>query len=91
MFEDGQVLTGASLRLWRSRVSGSVFSPSESTSGGQGNHVITGPELQFTMRQGHGYTFDAGIWAYSDRSTGIGAGAVQSLVEATLTRMWVFG
>ncbi len=91
IFEDGQFLTGASRRLWRSRVSGTLFDPDESASGGMGNHVITGPELQFTLRAGHGYTFNAGVWVYSDRSTGVGGGAAQSLLQGTLTRMWVFG
>jgi len=91
VFEDGQFLTGASRKLWRGRVSGSVFSPDESASDARGNHLITGPDLQFTIRPGHGYTFNAGIWVYSDRSTGVGAGAVQSLLQGTLTRMWVFG
>lgn len=91
VFEDGQFLTGASRKLWRSRVSASLGDPDESASGGQGNHVITGPELQFTIRPGRGYTFNAGIWVFSDRSSGAGAAAVQSLLEGTLTRMWVFG
>jgi hypothetical protein len=91
VFEDGQFLTGASRRLWRSRVSGTVFDPDESASGGQGNHVITGPELQFTIRAGHGYTFNAGIWVFSDRSPGVGAAGVQSLLQGTMTKMWVFG
>jgi hypothetical protein len=91
VFENGQFLTGASRKLWRSRVSGSITSPDESASGGQPNHLITGPEVQFTIHPGREYTFNAGIWAFSDRSTGIGAGAVQSLLQGTLTRMWVFG
>jgi hypothetical protein len=91
VFEDGRFLTGADRKLWRSRVSATLFDPDESASGGQGNHLIAGPELQFTMRPGHSYTFNAGIWVISDRSTGIGAGAAQSILRGTLTRMWVFG
>lgn len=91
VFEDGRFLTGASRKLWRSRVSSSIFHLDESSFGGQENHLITGPELEFTIRPDHGYTFNAGIWAYSDRSTGAGAAAVQSLLQGILTRMWVFG
>ena len=91
VFEDGRLLAAASRKLWRGRVSGSVFSPDESASGSQPNQLITGPELEFTLRAGHEYTFNAGIWVYSDRSTGVGAGAVQSLLEGFVTRMWVFG
>ena len=86
VFEDGRLLAAASRKLWRSRISAG-----ESASGGQGPHVITGPELEFTIRQGRGYTFNAGIWVFSDRSTGIGAAAVQSLLQGVVTRMWVFG
>lgn len=91
VFEDGRFLAAASRKLWRSRVSGSFGDPDESASGGQGPQLIAGPEFQFTIRAGHEYTFNAGIWAFSDRSTGVGAGAVQSLMEGIITRMWVFG
>jgi hypothetical protein len=90
VFEDGQFLTGASRRLWRGRVSGTVFDPDESTSGAQGPKFFAGPELEFTIRAGHGYTFNAGVWAFSDRSTGAGAAGVQSFIDATIKRMWVF-
>jgi hypothetical protein len=90
VFEDGQYLTGASRRLWRGRVSGTVFDPDESASGRQGPQFFAGPELEFTIRAGHGYTFNAGVWAFSDRSTGAGAAGVQSFIEATIKRMWVF-
>ena len=91
VFEDGQFLTAAARKLWRSRVSGSFGDPDESSSGSQGPQLFAGPEFQFTIRAGHNYTFNAGIWAYSDRSTGVGAGAVQSIMEGIITRMWVFG
>jgi hypothetical protein len=91
VFEDGQFLAAASRKLWRSRVSTGPFNPDESASGGQGPQFFAGPELQFTIRAGHGYTFNAGIWAFSDRSTGAGGAAVQSLLQGTVSRMWVFG
>ncbi|SEH42644.1 hypothetical protein SAMN05216228_1003328 [Rhizobium tibeticum] len=59
VFEDGQFLTGASRRLWRARVSGSVFDPDESTSGSQGPQVMAGPELAFTIK--------ARSWVYIQR------------------------
>jgi hypothetical protein len=86
VFEDGRLLAAASRQLWRRRISAG-----ESASGGEGNHVITGPELEFTIRPGRGYTFNAGIWVFSDRSTGVGAAAVQSVLQGIVTRMWVFG
>ncbi|MEU6572629.1 hypothetical protein [Streptomyces sp. NPDC046805] len=86
VFEDGHFLTGASRLLWHRRVS-----EGDDASGGQEAQVFTGPELEFTLRAGHGYTFNAGIWVTSDRTTGIGAAAVQSLLQGTVARMWVFG
>ncbi|MBM7440941.1 hypothetical protein [Streptomyces sp. HB132] len=86
VFEDGRLLAAVGRKLWRARISAG-----ESSSGGQGPFLITGPELQFTLQPGRGYTFNAGIWVYSDRSTGIGGAAVQSLLQGVVTRMWVFG
>jgi hypothetical protein len=86
VFENGRLLAAASRKLWRKRVSGN-----ESASDGLGPQVFTGPELQFTIHPGREYTFNAGIWVFSDRSSGVGAAAVQSLLEGTVTRMWVFG
>ncbi|MET7620339.1 hypothetical protein [Streptomyces sp. NPDC005408] len=86
VFEDGRLLAAASRKLWRTRIGAG-----ESASGGEGWHLITGPELEFTIQPGRGYTFNAGVWVFSDRSTGIGAAAVQSLLQGIVTRMWVFG
>jgi hypothetical protein len=84
VFEDGQFLIGASRKLWRKRVSAN-----ETDVGGEPQHVIEGPDLQFTIRAGHGYTFNAGIWVSIDRSNGIGEGGGQSLLEGVVTNMWV--
>lgn len=91
VFEDGQPLVDASRKLWRSRVSGTLFDPTESASGSLGPQAFTGPELAFTIRPGHGYTFNAGIWVYADHSSGIGVAGGQSLLEGNISRMWVFG
>ncbi len=91
VFEDGRPLVDASRKLWRSRVSGTLFDPTESASGSQGPQAFTGPELAFTNRPGLGYTFNAGIWVYSDHSAGIGVAGGQSLLQGSISRMWVFG
>ncbi|MEU6981554.1 MULTISPECIES: hypothetical protein [unclassified Streptomyces] len=86
VFEDGRFLVGAGTQLWRSRISAG-----EESRGGDGPRPMTGPELQFTMVPGRSYVFNAGIWVVTDRSTGIGAAAAQSLLQGTITRMWMFG
>lgn len=86
IFEDGRYLTGANIKLWRKRVSGG-----EESQGSQPNHLIAGPELQFTMQAGRTYTFNAGIWVYSDRTNGIGSAGAQSRLQGMLTKMWSFG
>jgi hypothetical protein len=91
VFEEGRLLAAASRTLWRSRVSGTLLDPTESASGSQGPQPMTGPELAFTIRPGLGYTFNAGIWVFSDRSAGIGVAGVQSVLQGVISRMWVFG
>ncbi|MER8041419.1 hypothetical protein [Streptomyces sp. NPDC094032] len=86
VFEDGHFLVGANAQLWRSRISAG-----EESRGGDGPRPMAGPELQFTMVPGRSYVFNAGIWVVSDRSPGIGAAAAQSLLQGTVTRMWMFG
>jgi hypothetical protein len=86
IFEDGRYLTGANIKLWRVRVSSG-----EDSHGGQPSHLIAGPELQFTMQAGRTYTFNAGIWAYSDRTNGIGSAGAQARLQGMLTKMWSFG
>jgi hypothetical protein len=47
----------------------------ESASGGEGPYAIFEPrELAFTMRPGREYTFNVGIWVFTDRTPGVGGG-----------------
>lgn len=86
IFEEGRYVTGAGIKLWRKRVSSG-----ESDQGVRPKHLITGPELQFNMNPGRQYTFNAGIWAFSDRTNGIGSAGAQARLQGMLTRMWSFG
>lgn len=86
IFEEGRYVTGAGIKLFRYRVSSG-----EDSHGGAPKHLITGPELQFTMNPGRQYTFNAGIWVYSDRTNGIGSAGAQSRLQGMLTKMWSFG
>ena len=45
--------------------------------------------LFFTMQPGREYTFNVGLWVFSDRSTGIGAAGAQSLIQGTVTTIWI--
>jgi hypothetical protein len=86
IFEEGRYVTGAGIKLFRYRVSSG-----EESHGSAPKHLITGPDLQFTMNPGRQYTFNAGIWVYSDRTNGIGSAGAQSRLQGMLTKMWSFG
>ena len=86
VFDSGQFITVASRKLWRKRVSGG-----EEAQGSQPNQQITGPELAFTAQAGHTYTVNAGIWAFSDKSSGIGTAAAASQLHGFMTKISVFG
>ncbi|MFC8510476.1 hypothetical protein ACFU3J_31220 [Streptomyces sp. NPDC057411] len=86
VFENGRFLVNAFSQLWRARISGN-----EERTGGDGPRPMTGPDVQFFMNPGAVYTFHAGIWVVTDRSTGLGAAAAQSLLQGTVNRMWMFG
>ncbi len=76
-FEDGRLLTIASAKLWRRRVS-----IDESDVGWAGPLAVHEPsKISFTMRPGHEYTFNVGIWVYSDRTPAIGDAGAQALLE----------
>jgi hypothetical protein len=86
--EDGSLLRIASDKMWRSRVSASFFHPDEFASDGEGPFAVFDPrELEFPMQQGRAYTFNVGIWVFSDSSTGVGAAAVQSFIEGDIHLM----
>ncbi len=86
IFEEGRFVAGADIKLWRKRVSGG-----EDSHWSEPSRLITGPELQFTMQPGRQYTFNAGIWVYSDRTNGIGSAGAQARLQGMLTKMWSFG
>jgi hypothetical protein len=85
VFEDGRFLVLADRKLWRKRIGAGEEDAFTSPTA-----AITGPELAFTMRPGHEYSFNAGIWVYTDRTNGIGAAAAVSQLVGTISRMWVF-
>ena len=86
VFENGQFLVAADQKLWRRRISNG-----EHSSLVVPDQLYAGPELQFTQRGGVGYTFNAGIWVYSDYSDGIDGSAALSELDGRVTWMWVAG
>jgi len=82
--EDGRLLRSATAKRWRQRVS----------SGEDAHHreewfVVTEPnKLEFTMQPGHEYTFNVGIWGFTDRSRGLGGkGQAQSVIQAEVLNL----
>ena len=82
-FEDGRLLSIASAKMWRRRVS-----IDEYDEGGAGPFEVHEPrEISFTMRPGHEYTFNVGVWVYSDRTPAIGGALAQALIEGEVLNM----
>ena len=82
--EDGRLLTSATAQHWRRRVSGALFDPHEYAQHREEWFEVTEPrQLKFTMHPGREYTFNVGIWGYTDRSGGLaGVTQAQSIIEA---------
>ncbi|WP_329117719.1 hypothetical protein [Streptomyces sp. NBC_01353] len=93
-FEDGNLIAATDNRLdrlWRSRVSASVFSPYEVDEGAAGPYAVDVPyELHFPMKPGRGYTFNVGAWVFSDYSSGAGAAGTQSFMEGHVHALTVW-
>jgi len=86
-FEDGRLLSIASGNIWRARVSG----VDESAFGEDDSVIVVDPySVGFTRFPGHQYTVNVGIYVYSDRTPGIGAGAAQSILEGQVDHIQVY-
>jgi hypothetical protein len=87
--ENGQLIASLNSQWWRRRISAN-----ESASDQRGPASIAVPlglpeELTWTMQPGREYTFNVGIWAFTDRSTGIGAAAVQAVIQGVVSKIWI--
>ncbi|MEU6978657.1 MULTISPECIES: hypothetical protein [unclassified Streptomyces] len=93
-FEDGNLIGATDLnldKLWRSRVSTTLFDPYESDSGGQGPYAVDRPlDLYFRMRPGHGYTFNVGGWVASDYHSGAGQAGAQAFMQGAVLALTVW-
>jgi hypothetical protein len=86
VFEDGSFVGVVDHKLWRSRIG-----PNEERNGAEGPRELFSNALNFQLGPDHGYSVNVGVWALSDRSPGIGAAAVQSLIEAVVSEITVVG
>jgi hypothetical protein len=82
VLEDGALIAAATEKVFRKRVSASLFSPDESDDSDSGGFGVgEAMQVNFTMQPGRIYTFNIGGWAFCDRATGVGAAGGQALVE----------
>ena len=83
-FEEDRLVGIVSVKLWRRRVSAN---PDEEAHGETGPLLVgfPGAGLTFRMNPGHQYTFNVGMWVFTDRSPGVGAAAAQSVIQGTTT------
>jgi hypothetical protein len=82
-FEEGRLLDIKSSTRWRRRISGIE----DAFDGGDGTLYVPGGSpgvVFFQMQPGRVCTVNVGIWVFSDRTPGVGAAAVQSLLEGTV-------
>jgi len=42
----------------------------------------------FTMQPGRSYTFNIGLWVFSDRTPGVGVAAANAVLEGNIALMW---
>ena len=87
ILENGQLKAHGVHRLWRKRVSVSEFD-----TGNSGGVITDSPlRIQFPMRAGREYTFNVGVWAYADNTSGIGTSATLSGITGIIPSMTVDG
>ena len=83
--EDGRLLNSAIAKQWRHRVSAGLFGGHETARRTQEWFGVSEPRfLEFPMRPGHEYTFNVGIWGFTDRQRGIGSGQAQAIIQANV-------
>jgi hypothetical protein len=90
-FEEGHLLGDVlSTKFDRRRISGVESARTDYHPIGISLDIPTsGALLRFTMNPGRTYTINIGIWVLSDRSGGVGAAAVQSLIEGFISKITI--
>ena len=84
--ENGRLIMSSSFKWWRKRIS-----INETADGREGPIQIDVPKTDprtFTMQPGRNYTFNIGLWVFSDRTPGVGVAAVNSVLEGNVALMW---
>jgi hypothetical protein len=85
ILEDGQLRQRAVHRLWRKRVSNGEHDVADS----QGLITDTPMPLQWPMRAGHEYTFNVGVWVYTDNTSGVGQSGAVSVIRGVVPGMTI--
>jgi hypothetical protein len=87
ILENGQLKIRDVHRLWRKRVSVGEFD-----TGNSGGVITDTPmRIQFPMRAGREYTFNVGVWAFADNTSGVGTSATVSGITGVIPSMTVDG
>ena len=85
--EDGRLIMSSGFKWWRKRIS-----INETANDHEGPPVhIDMPKSDprtFTMQPGRNYTFNIGLWVFSDRTPGVGVAAVNAVIEGNIALMW---
>jgi hypothetical protein len=86
VLENGQLIASGGFQMWRKRVSNGERSQDQ-----QGPFSFSVPNnttgLTFAMQPGRQYTFNVGLWTATDKSSGVGAAAAQSLGQGFVSMM----
>ena len=86
VLENGRLIASVATQIWRRRISANE-SGSDTQQFGRMDLPPPNTPLRFTMSPGREYAFNIGLWAFTDRSTGVGGAAVQGLVEGNTSLM----
>ena len=84
--ENGRLIMSSSFKWWRKRIS-----INETADDREGPIHIDVPKTDprtFTMQPGRSYTFNIGLWVFSDRTPGVGVAAANAVLEGNIALMW---
>jgi hypothetical protein len=84
--ENGRLIMSSSFKWWRKRIS--INETADDREGPIHIDVPKSDPRTFTMQPGRDYTFNIGLWVFSDRTPGIGVAGVNAVIEGNVALMW---